>query len=363
MRSLSVWCVAWVFAVVLGLACGDSSKSATLGEAGSGSVPTRPEPPDFVGDADGGTGTLGCERLTCERLDQPCGVMPDGCGGTIDCGVCADGAACGVVKPSTCTVLSDLCVPATAAEACAGKQCGVEGDGCGGTLDCGSCSADEVCGSLRAFQCGAAATGSDTECPARIESCVEAGAECGLVGNGCGGTIDCGGCGGGQLCGVDEPQKCGAAPVCEPLAAADACAGKCGFVSNGCGVDVAGGVIDCKLDFPCPAGETCGGGGVANQCGSGGAVCTPIDERTACAGKECGIASDGCGDRYECGSCSGDEVCQANQCGAPVVCVPLAKAVACSGKACGLVGDGCGGTIACGSCAAGQACGSNRPFQ
>jgi hypothetical protein len=362
-HSLGVWFVAGLLSCLLGLGCGESSKRSTLSEPEKVENPSRPEAPDFVGDADGGTGTLGCERVTCASLAKSCGVMADGCGGTLDCGSCADGAACGVVSANVCTVLAELCVPATAAVACAGKECGVEGDGCGGTVSCGSCADGELCGSTRPFQCGAPATGSDADCPARVESCAAAGAECGLVGNGCGGTIDCGGCGGGELCGVEAPQKCGAAPACEPLAAALACAGKCGFVSNGCGVEVAGGVIDCKLDYPCPAGETCGGGGVPNECGSGGAVCEPIAEATACAGKECGVASDGCGGRHECGGCGGGEVCKDNQCGAPEVCVPLAKAVACSGKACGLVGDGCGGTIACGSCAAGKACGSNLPFQ
>jgi hypothetical protein len=362
-RSVGVELVAWVVAVLISLGCGHSPSKTTVGGGDSTVNPSRPEPPDFVGGEDAGTGGLGCERATCVGLGKDCGSVADGCGGILDCGACGADAACGIVTANVCSAFGDLCVPATIADACAGKQCGTEGDGCGGTVDCGACPDGQACGLQQAFQCGEGPTGSDDACPARIESCAEVGAECGVIGNGCGGSIDCGGCGGGQLCGIEAPQRCGAAPRCEPLEPSVACAGKCGFVSNGCGVDVAGGVIDCKVDFPCPSGQTCGGGGIPNECGSGGAVCRPLDEDTACAGKECGVASDGCGGRHDCGGCSGEETCHAGECRVPMACVPMTRAAACSGKACGLVGDGCGGTLACGTCAAGDQCGSNVPFQ
>jgi hypothetical protein len=362
-RFLSLELVACIVATVMAMGCGHSPSGATVGEQGGAGSPSRPEPPDFVGDDDAGGGILGCKRATCAELGKNCGPVADGCGGTLDCGTCAADAACGLVSASVCTPFVDLCVPASAADACAGKACGTEGDGCGGSIDCGACPDGQACGLVQAFQCGDGLTGSTEQCPARIDSCAEVGAECGLIGNGCGGTLDCGGCGGGQLCGIEAPQKCGAAPVCEPLEPAAACAGKCGFVSNGCGLDTGGGVIDCKVDFPCPAGLTCGGAGIPNECGSGGAVCQPIDRATACAGKECGVASDGCGERYDCGSCGGEEACFAGECKVPMACVPMSRATACSGKACGLVGDGCGGTVMCGTCSAGNACGVRVPFQ
>ena len=122
-------------------------------------------------------------------------------------------------------------------------------------------------------------------------------------------------------------------------------------------------MIDCGAVFPCPRGETCGGGGVPNQCGAGGAVCDPIDEDDACAGKACGVASDGCGGRHVCGGCDDDEICRLGRCELPDRCEPLSESVACSGKACGLVGDGCGGTIECGRCDDDEQCGANAPFQ
>jgi hypothetical protein len=40
-------------------------------------------------------------------------------------------------------------------------------------------------------------------------TCVAAGAECGFIGDGCGGALDCGTCAGGKTCGFSSPNKCG----------------------------------------------------------------------------------------------------------------------------------------------------------
>jgi hypothetical protein len=360
-----------VLALISLIACGNSPPAPTSvtqpsqGEAGSANQPSANNDArdmDFVGGGEGG-GSLSCTPASCEALGKSCGVVADGCGGTVDCGSCAEGAACGIVSANVCTSLSELCTPQTAAAVCAGKQCGVEGDGCGGTVDCGSCPDGQLCGIDAPFQCAMPQTSTPDSCPSRLPGCAEAGAECGLIGNGCGGLFDCGSCPSGELCGVGGPQKCGAIPTCEPADPALACAGKCGPVSNGCGKDVAGGLIDCQALFPCPDGETCGGGGTRNQCGAGGAVCTPLERDAACAGKSCGAASDGCGGVYTCGSCADGEVCRAGACEVPQRCVPTPQPMACAGKACGLVGDGCGGTHSCGSCPDGQACGTTAPFQ
>ncbi|HVU01625.1 MAG TPA: Hint domain-containing protein [Polyangiaceae bacterium] len=51
--------------------------------------------------------------------------------------------------------------------------------------------------------------------------------------------------------------------------------------------------------------------------GSGG-PCVPIPQATACSGKECGTASDGCGHSYSCGACESDPCllvrCVSNTC-------------------------------------------------
>lgn len=97
--------------------------------------------------------------------------------------------------------------------ASANAQCGLIGDGCGGTLDCGGCQAPATCGGGgTAFECGG--TG---QCTPR--TCAAAGAECGAVADGCGGlTPSCGSCPSGQLCGAGGvANKCGNATPCTGL--------------------------------------------------------------------------------------------------------------------------------------------------
>lgn len=313
-----------------------------------------------------------CTPKTCEDLEKNCGKLPDGCGEVLDCGECEDGV-CGLNTPNVCATreeLDELCNPLPEEEACAGKECGVEGDGCGGTYDCGSCESGEACGIETPFQCDPVEVGSSEECPAKIESCASVGADCGFVGNGCGGLIDCnaetGGCTDGAVCGLGGAEICGdPVPECVPLEPEVACAGKCGIVSNGCGVDVDNGQIDCSALFPCPSGETCGGSGVPNQCGSAGQACHPIDQEAACQDRVCGQVGDGCDGSYSCGpTCAAGSVCINGSCETPPsTCQVTPKATACAGKECGQVGDGCGGTYDCGTCSGGEQCGVKTAFQ
>lgn len=97
--------------------------------------------------------------------------------------------------------------------ASANAQCGPIGDGCGGTLDCGGCQAPATCGGGGTpFQCGGVGG-----CTPR--TCADAGAECGAVADGCGGlTPSCGSCSGGQVCGGGGvANKCGSAVPCTGL--------------------------------------------------------------------------------------------------------------------------------------------------
>jgi hypothetical protein len=170
---------------------------------------------------------------------------------------------------------------------------------------------------------------------------------CGEQSDGCGGkTANCGTCPAGQTCGGGGvPSQCGAPSACVPKRCADYNA-SCGQVPDGCGR-----LLDCGT---CPAGQTCGGGGVANQCGA--PTCTP--KTCAELGIGCGPAGDGCGNIIDCGTCPAGQTCGGggvqNQCGAPA-CTPL---TACPpGKNCGEMPDGCGGVINCGTCPNGQTCG------
>jgi hypothetical protein len=82
-----------------------------------------------------------------------------------------------------------MCVP----QDCAGLNlgCGLNGDGCGGVLNCGMCSAPEICGGGGVpSQCGGLPEGSVCQ----PLDCTQQGVSCGPVGDGCGNLIQCGAC-------------------------------------------------------------------------------------------------------------------------------------------------------------------------
>lgn len=74
-----------------------------------------------------------CVPRTCAQVGRSCGLAADGCGGTIDCGSCAAGDSCGGGgTPGMCGHLT--CTPVTCASAA--SACGTASDGCGGTISC-----------------------------------------------------------------------------------------------------------------------------------------------------------------------------------------------------------------------------------
>ena len=89
-----------------------------------------------------------CGLQTCTTQNATCGPVGDGCGGVIDCGSCTPPDFCGGDgTPFTCGggSGSGACVPRTCTSA--GAECGAIADGCGAvTADCGTCPTDEVCG-------------------------------------------------------------------------------------------------------------------------------------------------------------------------------------------------------------------------
>jgi hypothetical protein len=279
-----------------------------------------------------------CIPATCTELGDTCGMQGDGCGNIINCGSCTGSDIC-TGSPSACT---PPCTPATCASlmASSGINCGMQGDGCGGTLDCGTCTmAGQSCGGGGTpGQCGGLSCISKT--------CAEQGIGCGPAGDGCGNTIQCGSCPTGQTCGGGGSGVCGSGGSCTP-ATCTSLGDNCGAVGDGCG-----NLLQCGT---CTGTNTCGGGGKANQCGS--ATCIPATCQSL--GFNCGAAGDGCGNLLQCGTCPAGETCGANNmpnvCGTssctPQTCQSL-------GYNCGVAGDGCGGTLpSCGTCVAPDTCG------
>jgi hypothetical protein len=83
-------------------------------------------------------------------------------------------------------------------------ECGLVGDGCGDVNDCGECPEGQICGLDEPYKCGT------PECTPI--TCDDAGAQCGEIGNGCGGTLDCGDCKSGQVCGATWANRCSSPP-------------------------------------------------------------------------------------------------------------------------------------------------------
>jgi hypothetical protein len=209
-----------------------------------------------------------CTPKSCRATGATCGVIPDGCGGTLDCGACATPNTCGGGGvPNQCG-----CKPTT----CAAESCGSIPDGCGGTVDCGACAGPNSCGGA----------GVPNQCGCRPASC--AADSCGSIPDGCGGSLDCGACVAPNTCGgAGVPNQCG----CKPATCA---ADSCGSIPDGCG-----GSLDCGA---CVAPNTCGGAGVPNQCGCKPATCASLRA-------ECGSVANGCGGTLNCGSCTAPSAC------------------------------------------------------
>lgn len=117
------------------------------------------------------------------------------------------------------------------------------------------------------------------------KTCATEEADCGSISDGCGGTLDCGGCAEGYECGGEKMHTC--VFQCEPLSCKEKFA-DCGEVDDGCGKKISCG--------KCKSGETCGGDGIANECGKG--ICYP----TTCRERDLanGRFSDGCGGVIDC---------------------------------------------------------------
>ena len=107
-----------------------------------------------------------------------CGVIGNGCFGTIDCGACPSGQVC---EAGIC-VGGPSCTP-LACQVATGKYCGNVGDGCGRAMDCGGCAATQTCS-------GSGLCVRDELRAAHLQRGTSR--FCGTIGDGCGGTLDCG---------------------------------------------------------------------------------------------------------------------------------------------------------------------------
>jgi hypothetical protein len=359
----------WVSAVaassvVLAAACGSNGGSTYTGGGDSGATDgTMVDAPHLIFEGGSSDAPHGghCNPLTCAKLGYTCGPAGDGCGSSLDCGTCTAPATCGGGgKFSQCGGMS-ACVPKTCKDL--GINCGPAGDGCGGALSCGSCTAPDICGGGgKPSTCGSSFVPPDggIDGGACVPlSCTDQKIGCGPAGDGCGDTLACGSCTSPATCGGGgTPAVCGTpAPICTPKTCVDL-GFNCGPAGDGCG-----GTLSCGT---CTSPLKCGAGGKPSVCGSGfippdggldGGDCVP--ETCASQKISCGPAGDGCGDSLSCGTCTAPDTCGGGgtpgACGTNTTCKPATCASL--GFNCGPAGDGCGGSLSCGTCVSPDICG------
>ncbi|MEZ4226006.1 MAG: hypothetical protein R3B13_33975 [Polyangiaceae bacterium] len=269
--------------------------------------------------SDAGSDASTCIPTSCAKLGAECGVAPNGCGETVQCGDCPTGETCGGGGQNKCG--SGTCTPVTCQQL--GASCGVASDGCGATLYCGDCALPETCGGA----------GKPNSCGCIPAECGQG--MCGSIPDGCGGTLECGKCSSGQICGGGGENRCGDKP-CTPKTCVDLDR-ECGPIGDGCNA-----VLTCGV---CASPNTCGGGGTPGKCG-----CTP--KTCAALGLDCGQIDDGCGKMIDCGTCTAPETCKGG--GTPNVCGCTPRM--CNPGECGIIADGCGGSIQCEECTGGYIC-------
>src|SRR5262249_34668220 len=86
--------------------------------------------------------TPACAPITCAALGKNCGALSDGCGHTLNCGSCTAPATCrGAGKANGC---GGGRTPTTCAAQV--KNCGAILDGCNNWLACGTCTLPQICG-------------------------------------------------------------------------------------------------------------------------------------------------------------------------------------------------------------------------
>jgi hypothetical protein len=256
---------------------------------------------------------------------------------------CIDGGPYPAVKVEcqTSDGGSDACMPETAAQACGANNCGTAPDGLGGFVNCGSCTAPNVCSASQ----GAGVCGACQPIPIG-QACQNH--TCGTAPDGCGGTYSCGACG-GLDCRFCPDSTGGTAGICECVPLNNCGWNNCGFAPDGCGCGLPCGT--------CPAGQVCNtGGGTAGVCGT---ACVPLSVQAACGANNCGTAPDGCGGTVSCGACVPGIPCSAPS-GAGT-CGCFTPKQACGVNDCGSAPDNCGGTVSCGTCSSGSCSATSGP--
>jgi hypothetical protein len=85
-----------------------------------------------------------CTPQTCASQKMNCGPVADGCGGLLQCGSCTAPTTCGGGGMNGVCGMPGVCTPMTCQQQA--YSCGQVGDGCGNILTCGTCTQPQFCG-------------------------------------------------------------------------------------------------------------------------------------------------------------------------------------------------------------------------
>lgn len=183
--------------------------SGSSGTAGNGYAGNAGNGTGNAGGRDGNAGSGGssgggsCVPVDCTPEGGTyCGEIGDGCGASLDCGVCTGDWTC---EEHVC-LGGPSCVPNTMCTDGSTTFCGIIGDGCGRSVECPTCPGGTTCGGGGLERvCGA------PDCPTLVDCNNAAGEQqyCGRIGSGCGGVLECPAtCANGMACGADAPHVC-----------------------------------------------------------------------------------------------------------------------------------------------------------
>jgi hypothetical protein len=314
----------------------DGDRFDALARSLATSHPRRTVLRGVFGGAAGGmlslVGRSGADADLCKPLEKQCKKDVQCCSG--HCAPSPSGSISTAHSDSICCAAGKVqypvgicCTPTTCAAA--GATCGTIPDGCGGTLSCGPCTAPQTCGG----------GGIANVCGCTPTTCAAQGATCGTISNTCGGTLPCGSCDAGACLICTDDHTC--ASICT---GGRVCCG-----GGACGL--ADGTPGCAGDADC-----CSGICVAGICQAApGSDGSPCDSAADCAGGIPCVDGVCCASGLVCGgTCctSGGQVCstETGACCTPTTCEA-------EGKDCDAISDTCGGTVNCGQCAAPQTCG------
>src|ERR1017187_9811660 len=240
-------------------------------------------------------GDTTCVPKTCtnDTLYNYCGDVGDGCGGTLHCGNdCDVGQDCDTTK-RLCKGNAN-CIPVACDNGTPFKYCGDAGDGCGGALHCSTdCGAGKTCDTENTVCKGNASCVPRTTCVNGSDYNY-----CGKIGDGCGGSLLCGTtCAAGQVCDTTRG-LCHGDSSCTALASCSNGTGYnyCGKVGDGCG-----GSLNCTTN--CGTGKACDA--TTGLC-KGDSSCVKATTCTnGTAYNFCGTVGDGCGGSLNCGTSCG----------------------------------------------------------